>query len=65
MVTDHQGVEIKIGDKVFLPCKVIRMTDTPVYANLTVQPIVPMPPHEKSHLEFEVNSKQVEKEAAD
>lgn len=60
MPHDCKGVELKVGDTVFVPCKVLSVQTGTEYCNLTVETIEPMFPG-KDKTCVTLNTKQVEK----
>lgn len=60
MPHDVNGDEVKAGDLVTVRCKVISVSASPDYCNLTLETVEPMHPGD-SPVMITLNAKQVEK----
>jgi hypothetical protein len=58
---DAKGRELKVGDRVMLPCTVIRLGDAEGYCNVSILSEATMPPeHKGSRISIgAVNTKQI------
>lgn len=60
MPHDRDGVELKVGDRVMVPCIVTAIHLTTDFCNVDLQTVRPMPPLE-AMTAITLNSKQVQK----
>jgi hypothetical protein len=57
---DAKGQELKLGDKVILPCRITNLGGGPDYCNVTIESLATMPPNHDSHVSIgAVNTTQV------
>lgn len=58
MARDRNGIELKVGDMVLLPCKIVNVTPDGDLFNLGLETVIPLPGADKGSYEL-ANSRQV------
>jgi hypothetical protein len=56
---DAKGRELKVGDRVMVPCEVKGVYSTPDFCNVTLEGLATMPPSHTSKITVTANTKQV------